>query len=737
MNRFLRTSALSAFFLVPFFADALPPEAGDVAADIAFYNSRVDGVYGTPGNTTNFSFSSIYAVTSPRTKVDPTDVVYAIPPGATSALYNAAAVKGKIVLIDKAPIEYDVQAAVANAAGAIGIIIVNNTGDPTVPSMQQTKVGTGVPDVMISQNDGDYIKAHAQFSGVDGTATVPTQVSIIADLQANRILKLGAPNGNILWSVPGALSNLSVPNDGSLAVDPVDFSVYTARGGHNYGYDGNIAKIDNTGALVWAFPGTPVSLNSYCDFFYVTNVAVDAFSANPGVVWSENGCFGALAKTDRATGAQQWSVLTYDIGRPSIDPTTGQIYALSNAGAAYDAETIYSVTGAGLLSYAASCEGYSDLNPADGHLYRGGDASSRGCGLTLSQLDTSNLGLAIWTMDLSGSVSSIDGLAVQPWQGGYVYVASVTSSKIVVVDPATQTVVASFSTAFPPKYIAVDPAGGSVYVADDVHPTVIAYGPTGALLWINPNVGGTVVNLATARGLAGQPAVPVPTAATTAATNVGSNSATLNGTVNPNGASTTVYFQYGTTAAYGSQTANQVFTGNSVQNVSAIISGLSTSTTYHFRLVSRNAGGTAIGGDMTFTTASPTPTPTPTATATPTPTPTPIPCSAPTVRVTTTATSLHKGHDATINFTATGKNPCQNVIIKFAVVTKAVSGVDYTLTDQNGQDATQLGGMGTGSLTLHAISNSRRKMLPLSIQILPDRSYYRGNVKVTVQLLGN
>jgi hypothetical protein len=307
----------------------------------------------------------------------------------------------------------------------------------------------------------------------------------------------------------------------------------------------------------------------------------------------------------------------------------------------------------------------------------------------------------------------------------------VASSKIAVVDPATQTVVTSFSTAFPPKYIAVDPAGGSVYVADDVHPTVIAYGPTGALLWINPNLGGTVTNLATARGLAGEPSVPIPTAATTAATSVGSSTATFNGTVNPNGASTTVFFQYGTTTAYGSQTANQVFTGNSVQNVTTNVGGLTGGTTYHYRLVAKNAGGTMTGSDITFTTASATPTPTPSPTPTATPTP---PCPAPTVKVATSTTSLHKGKTATITFL--GKNPCPNTVAHFSVVTKAVSGVDFTLIDQLGQDAT-VTGQTTGPLTLSCLYTSRKKVLPLSITLLPDRSYYRGNTKVTIQLLGN
>ena len=93
-----------------------------------------------------------------------------------------------------------------------------------------------------------------------------------------------------------------------------------------------------------------------------------------------------------------------------------------------------------------------------------------------------------------------------------------------------------------------------------------------------------------------------PVVITNAAANVASSSATLNGTVDPHGLITTVYFQYGTTTSYGSTTASQTKTGNTYQNVSANISGLIASTTYHFRIVATNSAGTTHGSDRAFTT---------------------------------------------------------------------------------------------------------------------------------------
>jgi hypothetical protein len=89
---------------------------------------------------------------------------------------------------------------------------------------------------------------------------------------------------------------------------------------------------------------------------------------------------------------------------------------------------------------------------------------------------------------------------------------------------------------------------------------------------------------------------------TNPATLIASFSATLNGSLNPHGLTTTVYFQYGTTTGYGLTTAPQSKSGNSYQNVTANISSLTATTTYHFRVIASNADGMRTGSDRTFTT---------------------------------------------------------------------------------------------------------------------------------------
>ena len=87
---------------------------------------------------------------------------------------------------------------------------------------------------------------------------------------------------------------------------------------------------------------------------------------------------------------------------------------------------------------------------------------------------------------------------------------------------------------------------------------------------------------------------------------VGQTTATVSGTVNPEGARTSVLFQFGTTTAYGSSTAPQT-TGadNAADAFSAALTGLPTGTTIHYRAVATDDFGTQVGSDRTLTTQAP------------------------------------------------------------------------------------------------------------------------------------
>jgi len=98
-------------------------------------------------------------------------------------------------------------------------------------------------------------------------------------------------------------------------------------------------------------------------------------------------------------------------------------------------------------------------------------------------------------------------------------------------------------------------------------------------------------------------AAGAPKANTGNARDVGYASATLAGSVNPNGNNTSYYFQYGPTKAYGSQTGiADAGSGSGAVNARLQITGLQPITIYHYRLVAVNSAGVSLGDDRTLKT---------------------------------------------------------------------------------------------------------------------------------------
>jgi hypothetical protein len=152
--------------------------------DQAGFISNAAVIGNAPGSIAGQKGFAIYSSSSPRNVISG-NVVRAVPPDASSALTNAAQVSGNIVLIDRGVNTFADKAAKAIAAGATGIIIANNdrTGiDPNNdPITQATGAETTVPDVMISKEDGDYIKGAAVFNPTTGVPLNATPVTIQPD----------------------------------------------------------------------------------------------------------------------------------------------------------------------------------------------------------------------------------------------------------------------------------------------------------------------------------------------------------------------------------------------------------------------------------------------------------------------------------------------------------------------------------------------------------------------------
>ena len=126
---------------------------------------------------------------------------------------------------------------------------------------------------------------------------------------------------------------------------------------------------------------------------------------------------------------------------------------------------------------------------------------------------------------------------------------------------------------------------------------------------IATNASGTTVGMDatfTTLGAPPPPPPPPPVATTGAAISVGRERADVRGTVNPKGAKTTYYVEFGLTTAYGTQTSPRTLSaGNTTRSVRVRLTGLQAGHTYHYRLVAKNVNGDGLGADRTLTTLAP------------------------------------------------------------------------------------------------------------------------------------
>ena len=94
----------------------------------------------------------------------------------------------------------------------------------------------------------------------------------------------------------------------------------------------------------------------------------------------------------------------------------------------------------------------------------------------------------------------------------------------------------------------------------------------------------------------------LPPISRTMAVAITSSSVQLDGAINPPAKSTTWWFEYGPTAAYGSESIRQSMSGLGARPVNVRLAGLAASTTFHYRLELQTSSGLYVGPDETFTT---------------------------------------------------------------------------------------------------------------------------------------
>lgn len=161
-----------------------PGTGTGVISTAASYNDQAGYIYNLnilvnlPESLRGSRSFAIYGNVSPRAGDNATlDVVAARPNEGCTAFTNANFVSGKIALIDRGTCSFSQKIQNAQAAGAAGVIVVQNAGDPFVMSVP----GTSIPSAMISKSDGDAFKAAAAFDPATGLAANGANVSVFND----------------------------------------------------------------------------------------------------------------------------------------------------------------------------------------------------------------------------------------------------------------------------------------------------------------------------------------------------------------------------------------------------------------------------------------------------------------------------------------------------------------------------------------------------------------------------
>jgi NHL repeat len=227
--------------------------------------------------------------------------------------------------------------------------------------------------------------------------------------------------------------------------------------------------------------------------------------------------------------------------------------------------------------------------------------------------------------------SAFDALAVDG--AGNVYVANVEPPSITEFNAAGEPVVrggTNIVDGASPQVVAVDPSNNHIFVGENgFSPNfeIVEYASPGTapLRTIGAEAfpaGGGAYGLAVnetthdvyasdINGGIGHifKLATLPDATTGASSQVTRTGATLEGSVNPEETTTSYYFEYGETTAYGEHTAEvSAGIGNAFKSVSVSVSSLSPDRTYYYRLVAKNALGIPVRGEAeTVTTLPPEP----------------------------------------------------------------------------------------------------------------------------------
>jgi hypothetical protein len=335
--------------------------------------------------------------------------------------------------------------------------------------------------------------------------------------------------------------------------------------------------------------------------------ATGAFKAQFPINPAEYSGPGALAVDSAVAGGVYVAVTNASTGLPAVakySPTGTFEYELSTAG-----------------SQTSINPGPLSVDPATGILYTLGTNTE-----TFQQeIDSFSQTTGALIASFTGESGSPDGpficpIALAADNAGHLFVLDACKNRVDrYSDSGTYEATIDDGSRGAPQALATDPTSGELYVAEagasglqityfsaagSSAPQSFSASQVGGLSGLAVGPDATVYLADSANSLIDRFApFEGPTVTTEAAAPIERTSATLNGTIDPEGIASEYHYEYGLENTYGSSTAEVAAgSGSSAIAAPAAITGLVPNTTYHYRIVGSNASGSIVGEDETLST---------------------------------------------------------------------------------------------------------------------------------------
>jgi hypothetical protein len=356
-----------------------------------------------------------------------------------------------------------------------------------------------------------------------------------------------------------------------VAVNPLNGDVYVSNPGHDV-----IDEFNEAGKYIGEISDS-----------HLTSPAALAFDSS-GDLYADNGSFiegGSVVKFD-AGGSFAAVLDSGPAGYVAVNPSVGSVFVFDGSatdGAGLANETAeYDPSGNRVSTFGQKESGAVGVSASSGRIYLGplplGAVFMYGPAVVIPDVTaTAVTEVKQFTATLNGEVDPAGGGNVESCQ--FEYGTSTSYGQTAPCSPATPYA----------RTTSVSASLSALQPETTYHFRVTASNSNGVVSYSSDETLTTPAAVVTGQ-----------------ASNVTEKSATLGGTVDPDGTTITdCHFEYGTSTHYGqSQPCASTPSGSSPVAVSADITGLAENTTYHFRLVAANAGGSYPGLDETFTTLS-------------------------------------------------------------------------------------------------------------------------------------